>query len=150
MKNQFWAVGWGLGWTAKNKVWANYEQLLKLIFLKFSWVKNQFRFVWILLGISKNLMKNLRSSEPVGQEEIVSSSLETLFRNLNSTRCASSFKSHPPPTTSRLVWPQFLSLNFNVAYNCHTSVWSVTIMCHNDELSLTMSWVWQWVELVLC
>ena len=43
------------------------------------------------------------TSEPVGQEEIVSSSLETLFRNLNSTRCASSFKSHPPPTTSRLV-----------------------------------------------
>ena len=29
-----------------------------------------------------------------GPVEIVSSSLETLFRNLNSTRCSSSFKSH--------------------------------------------------------
>ena len=56
------------------------------------------------------------TSELVGQEEIVSSSLETLFRNLNSTRCASSFKSHPPPTTSRLVWPQFLSLKEQSQY----------------------------------
>ena len=76
-------------------------------------------------------MKNLRSSEPVGQEEIVSSSLETLFRNLNSMRCASSFKSHPP---SRLVWPQFLSLR------CDNYVpeWWVEF---DDELNSTMSWV---------
>ena len=67
---------------------------------------------FICKGDSRNIEKSDEkfTSELVGQEEIVSSSLETLFRNLNSTRCASSFKSHPPTTTSRLVWPQFLSL----------------------------------------
>jgi hypothetical protein len=29
MKNQLWAVGCGLGWTVKKKVWADYEQLLR-------------------------------------------------------------------------------------------------------------------------
>jgi hypothetical protein len=32
MKNQFWALGCGLGWTVKKKVWADYEQLLRPIF----------------------------------------------------------------------------------------------------------------------
>ena len=32
MKNQFWAVGSGLGWTVKKKVWAHYEQLLRPVF----------------------------------------------------------------------------------------------------------------------
>jgi hypothetical protein len=35
MKNQFWAVGCGLGWTVKKKVWADYEQLLRPVFLSF-------------------------------------------------------------------------------------------------------------------
>ena len=33
MKNQFWAVGCGLGWTVKKKVWTNYEQLLREVFV---------------------------------------------------------------------------------------------------------------------
>ena len=32
MKNQFWTVGCGLGWTVKKKVWADYEQILRPVF----------------------------------------------------------------------------------------------------------------------
>jgi hypothetical protein len=35
MKNQFWALGCGLGCTVKKKVWADYEQLLRPVFLLF-------------------------------------------------------------------------------------------------------------------
>jgi hypothetical protein len=35
MKNQFWAVGCGLGWTVKKKVCADYEQLSRPVFLSF-------------------------------------------------------------------------------------------------------------------
>jgi hypothetical protein len=35
MKNQFRALGCGLGWTVEKKVWADYEQLLRPVFLSF-------------------------------------------------------------------------------------------------------------------
>jgi hypothetical protein len=33
MKNQFLVVGCGLGWTVIKKVWADYEQLFKSVFM---------------------------------------------------------------------------------------------------------------------
>jgi hypothetical protein len=44
MKNQFWAVGCGLGWKVKKKVWADYKQLLKPVFLSFHWQKINLNF----------------------------------------------------------------------------------------------------------
>ena len=35
MKNQFWAVGFGLGWTVKKRVLVDYEQLLTPVLLSF-------------------------------------------------------------------------------------------------------------------
>jgi hypothetical protein len=35
MKNRFWAVGCGLGWAVEQKVWADYEQLLREVFSTF-------------------------------------------------------------------------------------------------------------------
>ena len=32
---KIWAVGWGLGCTVLKKVWADYEQLLRLVFSTF-------------------------------------------------------------------------------------------------------------------
>jgi hypothetical protein len=49
MKNQFWAVGCGLGWTVKKKVWADYEQHLRPVFFKFSGAKNLFKIVLKIL-----------------------------------------------------------------------------------------------------
>ena len=34
-KNRFWAVGCGLGWAVEKKAWADYEQLLRVIFSTF-------------------------------------------------------------------------------------------------------------------
>ena len=38
MKNQLWAEACGPG--CEKKIWADYEQILRPIFLEFSWVKN--------------------------------------------------------------------------------------------------------------
>ena len=35
MENQFWAVGFGLGWTVEKRVWADYDQLLRPVFSLF-------------------------------------------------------------------------------------------------------------------
>ncbi len=52
MKNQFWAVGCGLGWTVKKKVWADYEQLLRPVFSSFYGQKiNQKFFENIVAGL---------------------------------------------------------------------------------------------------
>ena len=40
MKNQFWAVGW----TVLKKVWADYEQLLREVFLTFCGQKIKKKF----------------------------------------------------------------------------------------------------------
>ena len=49
MKNQFWAVDCGLGWTVKKKVWADHEQLLRPV-LKFLWTKMNLEFFENSLG----------------------------------------------------------------------------------------------------
>ena len=53
---------------------------------------------YLPLSRPKNVRSNAYAGQLRGQKEVVSSSLETLFRNLNSTRCPTSFKSHPFPT----------------------------------------------------
>ena len=44
MKNQFWTVCSGLGWTVKKKGWADYEQLLRPVFLSFHGQKINLKF----------------------------------------------------------------------------------------------------------
>ena len=50
MKNQFWAVGCELGWTVKKKVWADYEQLLRPVFLSFHGQKINLNFFENIVG----------------------------------------------------------------------------------------------------
>ena len=52
MKNQFWAVGCGLGWTEKKKVWADYEQLLRPVFLVFMDKKLIYNFFENIVGFA--------------------------------------------------------------------------------------------------
>ena len=47
---KIWAVGCGLGWTVLKKVWADYEQLLKPVFLSFYGQKVNLRFFENILG----------------------------------------------------------------------------------------------------
>ena len=42
MKNQFWAVGCGLGWAVEKMVCADYEQLSREVFSTFCGQKNFF------------------------------------------------------------------------------------------------------------
>ena len=63
MKNQFWAVGCGLGWTVKKKVWADYEQLLRPVFLSFYGQKINLKFFENIVGSALFLRaKNLSVS----------------------------------------------------------------------------------------
>ena len=61
---------------------------------------------YLPLSRPKNVRSNAYAGQLRGQKEVVSSSLETLFRNLNSTRCPTSFKSHPFPTRPQPRQPQ--------------------------------------------
>ena len=55
---KIWAVGCGLGWTVLKKVWADYEQLLRLLFSTFCGQKN-FSIKQLLCNFSMRLLKYL-------------------------------------------------------------------------------------------
>ena len=75
MKNQFWAVGCGLGWTVKKRVWADYEQLLRPIFSLFRGQKISLNFFWKYHSVRteklqrKKVKKNIFSWEDFFSEK---------------------------------------------------------------------------------
>ena len=57
MEMKIWAVGCGLGWTVLKKVWADYEQLLRVGFSNFCGQKKKKNFENIVATLLKSCIE---------------------------------------------------------------------------------------------